>query len=76
MGYAGAMAEVLDTLDTCGFLSRLTPIQRKIVTCLLAGFTWREAGTALGCTSANVAYHVRRISECYQSWHKNAQAAL
>ena len=65
------MPDVLDTLEMRGFLARLTPIQRKIVACLLAGCTWREAGDALGCTSANVAYHVRRIIACYESWHAN-----
>ena len=35
---------------------------------LLAGFTWREAGDALGCTSANIAYHVRQIRRQYEAW--------
>lgn len=68
----GAEHDVLETLDVSVFLTRLTPIQRKIVACLLAGFTWREAGEALGCTSANVAYHVRRIIACYQKWDQMA----
>lgn len=71
-----AMPDVPDTLDITVFLSGLTPIQRKIVACLLAGFTWREAGEALGCTSANVAYHVRRISEQYHIWNEKTPAAL
>lgn len=50
------------------FLTRLTPVQRAIIACLLAGCTWRETGALLDCTSANVAYHVRRIGERYREW--------
>jgi len=50
------------------FLSRLNATQRGILTCLLAGLTWRETGRSLGCTSANVAYHVRRIRRLYEEW--------
>jgi hypothetical protein len=31
--------------------------------------TWREAGAALGCTSANVAYHMRHIRRRYDEWN-------
>jgi DNA-directed RNA polymerase specialized sigma24 family protein len=34
----------------------------------MAGRTWREAGDALGCSSANVAYHMRRIRRRYAEW--------
>ena len=45
-----------------GELSRhLTAMQQRVLHYLLAGYTWSETGRALGCTSANVAYHVRRI---------------
>ncbi len=43
----------------------LTPIQRRILRALIEGYTWREAGALMGCTSANVAYHVRKIREAY-----------
>ena len=33
----------------------------------MEGYTWREVGALLGCTSANVAYHVRRIREAYSA---------
>jgi RNA polymerase sigma-70 factor (ECF subfamily) len=46
--------------------SRLTLMQRRILRGLLEGYTWREVGALVGCTSANVAYHVRRIREAYQ----------
>ena len=50
------------------FLGRLTPQQNAIVACLLEGKTWREAGGDLGCTSANIAYHVRQIRGKYCEW--------
>lgn len=39
----------------------LAPMQRRILTCVCSGMTWRETGDELGCTSPNVAYHMRRI---------------
>ena len=68
--------QALDTLALTVFITRLTPIQRKIIACLLAGCTWREAGDAVGCTSANVAYHVRRVGEQYHAWHAPLPASL
>lgn len=50
------------------FSGRLNATQQEVVRCLLDGLTWREAGDALGCTSANVAYHVRRIRQQYEAW--------
>ncbi len=50
------------------FFSLLRAPQQAVLECLLAGLTWREAGAALGCTSANIAYHVRRIKERYEEW--------
>lgn len=44
---------------------RLTLVQQRILRGLLEGYTWREVGALVGCTSANVAYHVRRIREVY-----------
>ena len=51
--------------DIKPLLDLLTPIQRRILRGLLEGYTWREVGSQLGCSSANVAYHVRRIRETY-----------
>jgi RNA polymerase sigma-70 factor (ECF subfamily) len=51
------------------FTSRLKGRQQAIVACLLDGLTWREAGSALGCTSANIAYHVRQIRRQYEEWN-------
>ena len=44
---------------------RLTDIQWRILRGLMEGYTWREVGDKVGCTSANVAYHVRRIRDAY-----------
>jgi RNA polymerase sigma-70 factor (ECF subfamily) len=60
--------ETLASCDLFGFLRELTQIQRGVLACLLAGLTWRETGDMLGCSSANVAYHVRRIREQYGVW--------
>jgi RNA polymerase sigma factor (sigma-70 family) len=46
-------------------IARLEPTQRAVMNLLLSGSTWREAGDALGFTSANVAYHVRRVRTTY-----------
>ncbi|MFN3651365.1 MAG: RNA polymerase sigma factor [Armatimonadota bacterium] len=53
---------------TSEFMGQLTARQREVVDCLLAGMTWREAGDALGCTSANVAYYMRQIRTRYRTW--------
>jgi RNA polymerase sigma factor (sigma-70 family) len=50
------------------FLAQLKASQRAVLECLLDGLTWREAGRVLGCTSANVAYHVRQIRRQYENW--------
>ncbi|HLK58994.1 MAG TPA: sigma-70 family RNA polymerase sigma factor [Chthonomonadaceae bacterium] len=52
-------------VDIAELQSRLTLIQRRILRGLMEGYTWREVGEIVGCTSANVAYHVRRIREVY-----------
>jgi RNA polymerase sigma-70 factor (ECF subfamily) len=51
------------------FAGQLKETQRAVLDCLLAGLTWREAGSALGCTSANIAYHVRQIRRQYEVWN-------
>jgi RNA polymerase sigma-70 factor (ECF subfamily) len=50
------------------FATQLTETQRAVFDCLIDGLTWREAGQVLGCTSANVAYHVRQIRRQYEEW--------
>jgi RNA polymerase sigma-70 factor (ECF subfamily) len=53
------------------FISRLTGIQHDIVICLLEGLTWRETGDILGCSSANVAYHMKQIRKLYEKWNND-----
>lgn len=60
------------TVDMEKLLSRLTIIQRRILRGLMEGYTWREVGDIVGCTSANVAYHVRRIRDVYIEVEGNA----
>jgi len=63
-----AQTSQLDAVEISAFLTHLKATQRTVLTCLLAGLTWRETGGVLGCSSANVAYHVRQIKECYEAW--------
>lgn len=44
---------------------KLSQRQRDILHGLLDGHTWRQIGDSLGCTSANVAYHVRGIRQAF-----------
>jgi len=50
------------------FARHLKATQRAVLECLLSGLTWREAGDRLGCSSANIAYHVRQIQRQYVQW--------
>lgn len=62
-----------DEANACihDFTGRLKALHREVLECLLDGFTWRETGTMLGCTSANVAYHVRQIQKQYVAWNND-----
>jgi RNA polymerase sigma factor (sigma-70 family) len=51
------------------FARSLKTTPQAVLHCLLHGLTWREAGDALGCTSANIAWHVRQIQRRYEDWH-------
>jgi len=55
------------------FMGVLEAKQRAVLTHLLGGLTWREAGERMGCTSANVAYHMRRIRLQYARWSGEAR---
>jgi RNA polymerase sigma factor (sigma-70 family) len=50
------------------FLEELNPKQRAIVDALLEGATWRETGSRLGFSSANVGRHLRTIQARYQEY--------
>jgi RNA polymerase sigma-70 factor (ECF subfamily) len=54
------------------FAETLKPLQTNILLHLLYGLTWRETGAQLGCTSANVAYHVKQIQVSYVRWGEDA----
>lgn len=54
------------------FSNGLKENQRAVLNCLLKGLTWREAGDVLGCTSANIAHHVRQIRRRYEKWDAEA----
>jgi RNA polymerase sigma-70 factor (ECF subfamily) len=56
------------------FARQLKERQRAVLDCLMAGLTWREAGHALGCTAANIAYHVRQIQRQYEEWNAGQDA--
>ena len=45
--------------------AKLSSRQQIILQGLLEGRTWRQIGDSLGCTSANIAYHVRGIRQAY-----------
>jgi RNA polymerase sigma-70 factor (ECF subfamily) len=66
----------LAAISVIQFLGRLKPAQRQVLGCLFVGLTWREAGERLGCTSANIAYHVRRIQRLYVDWRAEENAGL
>jgi DNA-directed RNA polymerase specialized sigma24 family protein len=50
------------------FARQLAPTQRRVLDCLLRGLTFRQTGEVLGCASANIAYHVRKIRRSYEEW--------
>lgn len=53
------------SFDMVALMEMLTPLQRRILRTLLEGYTAREVAERVGCTPANVAYHVRRIRQAY-----------
>jgi RNA polymerase sigma-70 factor (ECF subfamily) len=69
---APALEAELAAVDVSAFAGCLKSAQRAVLACLMAGLTWREAGHALGCTSANIAYHVRQIRRQYALWNGEA----
>jgi len=63
-----ASDDALASVCAWDFTQRLNTTQRSVLHYLLAGCTWREVGSKLGCTSANIAYHVRQIRRQYEKW--------
>ncbi len=50
------------------FAHQLQSNQKEVLEQLLKGSTWREAGDKLGCASANIAYHVKKIRKSYKKY--------
>ena len=70
--YAARPAEChVETACVTEFVEQLKLFHRRILACLMAGLTWRETGRMLGCTSANIAYHVRQIRRKYEEWSRD-----
>ena len=67
-GAYSALENAAAAVFSADFVHRLKATQRAVLTCLLAGLTWREAGATLGCSSANIAYHVKQIRQQYADW--------
>jgi RNA polymerase sigma factor (sigma-70 family) len=72
--HAQPSSEPYNAMESSAFLDEfvreLTPTQQAVVDRLLRGLTWRETGDEMGCTSANVAYHVRQIQRSYDRWNE------
>jgi len=66
---AGAVA---DTVLLAELLAALSDTQRVVLVRVLRGETWREVAAALGCSAANISYHMRRIR---RQWEAIAGAA-
>ena len=66
--FSRSREDALSNACVSEFARRLKKPQREALSLLLSGLTWREAGAALGCSSANIAYHVRQIRRKYEEW--------
>lgn len=64
-GRCAGASEVEARLLVAELERRLSQRQKLILQGLLDGCTWRQIGDSLGCTSANVAYHVRGIRQAW-----------
>lgn len=64
---AAAAPDVAGNIDVAMLIETLPVMQQRILRALMEGYTWREVGKLVGCSSANVAYHVRKIREVYNT---------
>ncbi|MEI6913967.1 MAG: sigma-70 family RNA polymerase sigma factor [Armatimonadota bacterium] len=60
--------EGLDGAFMSQFMVRLKDGQKQVLNGLMSGMTWREVGSQMGCSSANIAYHVRQIRQRFEDW--------
>lgn len=69
--------EVIGTTWVSQLSNDLNDTQRVVLGRLMAGDTWREVARRLGCSSANVAYHVRQIRQrCARHLEEEEAAGL
>jgi len=66
--------EAIDTAIVAQVGGRLSDTQKTVLRHLLQGHTWREIAQVMGCSSANVAYHVRQIRTQYRGLLDHAPA--
>jgi len=64
---SGFEEEIWSRWMTVSLSSRLREPQRAILDGLMQGYLQQELAQSLGCTAANVSYHVRKIREGYQA---------
>jgi DNA-directed RNA polymerase specialized sigma24 family protein len=64
---ADVAGAVTDTVLLAELLAALSGTQRAVLVRVLRGETWREVAAALGCSAANVAYHMRRIRRQWEA---------
>jgi len=60
-GAADVAPRVVDSAILSQISDTLSDTQQVVLNRLLQGETWREVAAHLGCSSANVAYHVKQI---------------
>jgi RNA polymerase sigma factor (sigma-70 family) len=61
-----ALDEAGERMDVAAFVARLKPRQAQVACSLMDGQNWREVAAQMGCSSANLAYHVRQIRGQYE----------
>lgn len=60
----------LGDIDILSFVDRLPEHRQQIARNIMEGKTWREAGEAVGCSGANVAYHIKQMRRDYEKWQR------
>lgn len=59
------LAQAGEQMDVNQFVARLSPRQAQIACGLMDGWNWREVAAQMGCSSANLGYHLRKIRAEY-----------
>ena len=58
---------VVGTTMLADLVADLSDTQRRVLVGVLRGHTWREVASHLGCSGANVAYHVKQIRQKWET---------